>query len=1107
MKRISIYFIMLVAAFSLSIGVQAKTITVTTAGTLSSYLSSEETQTVTELIISGPLNGTDIALIRTTAGNLERLDLTNATITAGGNPYISYGGKDYEVQNNVVGSYMFQGMVNLIDLKLPKNVVGLGSYTKDGSYSTWSGYSVSNCPSLETVTLPSTLLWIGEYSFDACSRLKEIIIPEGVKIMGQYTFKGCQSLKKASLPSTLTDSFTYDGCTYTNQNGYDGYNFSDCTNLEEVILPEGLTLLYSYMFSGATSIKHITLPSTLKSINSAFEQCSGLLELELPSGLTQLGSMYGCSSLKSLVIPEGVTKVDSFQGCTQLESITLPPGLTGWLPHFQECNNLKSITIPDNIIGIRTNCFSGCNSLKTVNISVSSKLEEIERRAFKETPITEIRLPESVKLLGEYAFADCTQLTHVTLPKNNTAFQLTNFVFMNCAALEDINLPNSLASIPQDAFSGCTSLKAITLPGALTTLGYQAFKGCTQLSKITIPGTITSFGGAAFADSGLTEVTINNGIREIGESAFANTPLTNITFPKTITRISGLGNSNITTIHFAEGAKPTEIAENAFYMCKITTFNIPVSVTKIEARAFQYSSIQKITIPEAVTTIGESAFSGSNIQEIVIPETVTTIGDRCFNSCKDLTKVTLPDNMTQLPFYIFGECTKLKTIQLPAKIETISNQSFAGSAISTIQLPESLKTIEYSAFRSCSQLKSIVLPPNLEKIGEGAFEYTSISNIEIPATVTEIGKEAFNCYNNSSGGAYRSHLNTVIWNPDWEVPASVFSSATYLYIPENGSISPNAAYNFTYIFRGGVTDQMEIKTDGDQFSIAKELKAKKVYYYKNFNTESGYNSPAGWKTIVLPFDVDQFTYTQYSTEPDATGTPLAPFGNTLLETDDMALPFWLYELTPTGYVSATSIQANKPYLICMPNNRAYPEANNITGNVRFSAENGAGVLLVPTEGALQSSEGANYSLVPTYATVEKSEQVYSLNETDSYFDGNKDYPAGSVFIRNYADVAPFQAYVQTKAAPASAPRLYSIGGDGGSITGIGSMILTPDQATRAYSENGILYIESDAVLTIRIYDASGRTIRVIEAQEGRNEVNGLAEGIYFLEGQKVMVKK
>lgn len=440
-------------------------------------------------------------------------------------------------------------------------------------------------------------------------------------------------------------------------------------------------------------------------------------------------------------------------------------------------------------------------------------------------------------------------------------------------------------------------------------------------------------------------------------------------------------------------------------------------------------------------------------------------------------------------------------------MEKIGSHAFRESGINEIQLPQNLKVIELWAFNGSTQLKSITLPPHLEKIGEQAFEGTSISNIEIPATVTEIGERAFRCYNNSGGGSYKSYLNTVVWNPSWEVPYNVFSAATYLYIPENGSVASNAEYNFTYIFRGGVTDQMEIKTDGNQFSIAKELKAKKVYYYKNFNTESGYNSPAGWKTIVLPFDVDQFTYTRYSTEPDATGTPLAPFGNPLLETDNMALPFWLYELTPTGYVSATSIQANKPYLICMPNNRAYPEANNITGNVRFSAENSAGVLLVPTEGVLQSSEGANYSLVPTYATVEKSEQVYSLNESSSYFDGNKDYPAGSVFIRNYADVAPFQAYVQTKAAPASAPRLYSIGGDGGSITGIGSMLLPPDRATRAYSENGILYIESNAVRTIPIYDASGRTIRVIEAREGHNEVNGLAEGIYFLEGQKVMVKK
>lgn len=1081
MKRISIYFIMLAAAFSLSMGAQAKTITVQTAGTLSSQLSPEETQTVTELIISGPLNGTDIALIRMAAGNLEKLDLTNATIVAGGNPYLSYNGEEYTTQSNVIGSYMFQGMVNLIDLKMPKNAIGLGTcYGNEYDNRQQCGYSVANCPSLETVTLPTTLLWIGIYSFDACSRLKEVTIPEGTKFIGQYAFNNCQSLRKVSLPTTLVNEYKYNEYSF----GYSDSNFHGCTNLTEIILPEGLTLLYSYMFAGATSLKHVTLPSTLKIINSAFSNCSSLLELNLPDGLTNLGNMSNCSSLKSLVIPESVTVVGDFLECTQLESITLPSGLNS-LPSFNSCTNLKSITIPDNAVSIGRNNFYNCHSLKTVNISSSSKLETIEDFAFESTFITEIHLPESVKKIGDMVFRSCSQLVRVTLPKNNTAFQLGSSVFSDCSSLESINLPSSLGTIPARTFSGCISLKEITLPGALTTLGNEAFSGCTQLTKITIPGTVNSFGENVFSGSGLTEVTINNGIRKIGKHAFENTPLTSITLPKTITSISGLGRSNITAIHFAEGAEPTEIDANAFERCNITTFDIPASVTKIYAYAFANSAIQEITIPENVTIMEGG----------------------CFDNCTELAQITLPANMTELPNFTFHNCSKLKTVQLPSGLEEIGWQAFQNSAISTIQLPESLKTIRGSAFNSCDQLKSIILPPHLETIEASAFAGTAISTIEIPATVTKIGTEAFICSYETPEGEFRNQLNTVVWNPDWEVPYNVFSPTTYLYIPENGSVNPNAAYNFTYIFRGGVTDQMAIESDGGQFSIARELKAKNVYYYKNFNTESGYNSPAGWKTIVLPFDVDRFTYTQYSTEPNAPGTPLAPFGNSLLESDGTALPFWLYELTATGYVSATSIKANKPYLICMPNNRAYPEANNITGNVRFSAQNDAGILLVPTEGALHPAEGAGYNLVPTYTTIEKSEQVYTLNETDAYYDGNKSYPAGSVFIRNYADVAPFQAYVQTKDSPTSAPKFYSIGGNGGSITGFENLILTPDQATKAYSKNGILCIESNAARTIRIYDASGRTIRVIEAQKGHNEVNGLAEGVYFLEGQKVMVTK
>ena len=73
------------------------------AGTLSEKISSAEKYEITNLKISGPLNGTDFILLRDMAGmdqennksngTLETLDLTDASIVKGGEPYyVSYGG-------------------------------------------------------------------------------------------------------------------------------------------------------------------------------------------------------------------------------------------------------------------------------------------------------------------------------------------------------------------------------------------------------------------------------------------------------------------------------------------------------------------------------------------------------------------------------------------------------------------------------------------------------------------------------------------------------------------------------------------------------------------------------------------------------------------------------------------------------------------------------------------------------------------------------------------------------------------------------------------------------------------------------------------------------
>lgn len=1122
MKRISIYFIMLVAAFSLSIGAQAKSVEVKTAGTLSQLLSQEEINTLTELIVSGPLNGDDILTIRSMRAHLQILNLQNANIVEGGNKYDATN----STTNNVIGNRMFYGMSILKTLILPNSVTQIGAR---GNSST---EAIAQCPNLESVTLPSSLTYIGAYAFNNCTQLKSIQIPEGVTHIGTYAFKGCKTLASVTLPKTFgqtsADGSLYlyflnrswaSGSDYTpdynSPLGAYAYTFSECENLSEVILPEGLEALAPYMFDGCKSLVSVTLPSTMKVLNGAFQN-TGITGITLPEGLIQVHSFRGCTQLKSITIPEGAGYLynGAFSGCTSLISVQLPQTITT-LPGnaFENCTSLSEIIIPDNVNIIYDNAFQGCTELTTVKLP--AQLSSIERQVFQGcSKLATIELPAAISNIGARAFDECSLLESINLPPNIVT--IGNYAFRLCTSLKSVQLPPNLTEIADYTFVGCAGLENVSLPTNLSTIGREAFRECTLLKEITIPGGVQTVNDMAFSYCGLKKVVLEMGIISIDRNAFYKCEkLEEVVFPESMTALSGFNSTGIKEIVFPKNV--TEIKADAFHDCdSLRSVTIPEGVVSIKSSAFgDCDSLKTVTLPTSLKEIGEYAFESTDLKEITLPQGITTIQPGTFKNCDNLETIKLPESITAIKNNnnqyggAFSGCSQLKSISLPAGLTELGAFTFSScKELSDITLPTGLTAISEYTFYYCQKLTKIEIPANITTIGQYAFSESGLKDINIPATVTTVGYCAFyiNWSNYINGQTVYHRLNSATWNTTNDFPTDAFSQMNYLYVPEGTNVSDKNIAK--YIFYDGVTDQLKIEAQNGYFGIGKEIKAKNVSYSKQFTTSSGYNEPAGWRTLVLPFSVDKFTYTGNGWSDDGTeNEPLAPFGSELLAQDETARPFWLYELTATGYQATTKIEANKPYLICMPNNYAYPESSNIRGWVRFSAENAAGITLAPTEGALQTAEGATYNLIPTYETISKSEQVYTLNETESFFDGAKDYLPGSVFIRNYADVAPFQAYVQTKAAPASAPRLYSIGGDGGSITGIGSMILTPDRATKAYSENGILYIESNAVRTIPIYDASGRTIRVIEAQEGRNEVNGLAEGIYFLEGQKVMVKK
>ena len=94
--------------------------------------------------------------------------------------------------------------------------------------------------------------------------------------------------------------------------------------------------------------------------------------------------------------------------------------------------------------------------------------------------ITKIYLLDGLLSIGENAFAGCSGLTEIEIPK--TVSRICKGAFSGCESLEKVILHEGLIEIEEGAFEGCTSLKEIVLPESLVTIAKNVFAGCEDLS-------------------------------------------------------------------------------------------------------------------------------------------------------------------------------------------------------------------------------------------------------------------------------------------------------------------------------------------------------------------------------------------------------------------------------------------------------------------------------------------------------------------------------------------------------------------------------------------------------------------------------------------------
>ena len=602
------------------------------------------------------------------------------------------------------------------------------------------------------------------------------------------------------------------------------------------------------------------------------------------------------------------------------------------------------------------------------------------------------------------------------------------FLFHDCN-LTKIVLPTSITRFESEVFENCKYLSSVNIPSNITSIGGECFMECTSLQTITIPNSVTSIGKDAFKGT-LWYNNQNNGVVYAGKVAY--------TYKGTM--------GNDTNLSLTSGT--VGIADHAFENCtglKFVTF--PSSIKHIGANAFKgCASLSSITSNiSSPFEINSNVFDSSTYKtaNLFVPDGKASIYSRTSGWSSFLNIV---DNYNPVFTVNIGEVDY--ELNKKTKYATVKQIHATGKDI-VIPSSVSYNSISYK----------------VNAIGDIIFQnYTDnnlINSVTFPSTITSVSEKAFRNF-----GAL-----AIIWNStSTKLPSNSFGSdyknSNFLLYIKSSNLAPSGISN---VVVNGTASEITL-IDGSPFHCPQSFKANKISYSHNYSMTTGVGECAGWETIALPFSVQTIKH-EYKGD-------LVTFSNYTFDPNSKYRPFWLYNLSNKGFIKASSIKANIPYLISMPNNNKYTDMYNLSGRITFSSTN---VNVESTQDNNLNKVSYNGGVfIPNY-TLYSANGAFALNVTNDFTTNSNNQKPGSVFLNNYRTIYPFEARFDMKSNTRSIDIIFA----DGETTDIEKVMFSTDEDKE-----------------FNIISLSGHIIRKISQREFENVWNTLPKGVYIVNGKK-----
>ncbi len=722
-----------------------------------------------------------------------------------------------------IGKYAFSELTGLKEIDIPDTVYKIGDYafykmssleeiTVPASITNWGQYVFRNCTSLKRIFWDGDTVSYG--AFYGCTALSELNFKNEIKYINTEAFYGCTALTELFVKAGTINDNAFSGCTGITEAYIEtdscGYSvFSNCTALEKATL-KGIKNpnsagIKTYVFSGCTSLKDVTLPSGTKVISTGiFTNCTSLSEIKLPETITTIGSyaFQGCTALENIVLSEKVTDVNTcaFRGCSNLGSITFLNSATKIAGPYEDYDKTY-LTIPAATVlvghkGSTADLYAAKYSLEFLPFNDNRELKSMEIVSLPTKTVYVIGKDTEFDFKGLKLRLEFTDGSVITVPRYYTVetdgcdlteyglFELT----VKCGEFTDtFNIfVNDKSGNPE------TDIGILEENGQLE----AEFHGFSEIKTVTfIPNETTRY--CFIIEGNFSEIHFYdaNGNRSVYKGNFA----VNLKKDEEY-RIHIIGKSGRVSIKNAELFTTEKLPDGTYKITKCyddskelvvpSNYNGKV-ITAVGADLLSYRVMrEKIVFEDGIKTIEpETIKNVSFLEEVVLPDTLEEIPDRLFYECRSLKTVTGGRNIKAIGRNAFYYCNSLVNYEIPESVEEIKQGAFYfcdrlykfnlsqnirkigdsafgacgrmkvtyncanaelgdgiffGADIVQFEFGSGIKVIPKRIFHRCSELINVIIPDTVERIDEYAFEdCTSLAEIVIPSSVKTIGDYAF----------------------------------------------------------------------------------------------------------------------------------------------------------------------------------------------------------------------------------------------------------------------------------------------------------------------------------------------------------------------------